>query len=380
MSWTRQTYLAMTLDPLHVGTGGYRLGRVDNAIVREPGTNMPKVPGTTLSGAARSYAAMRFGKIRCAGQGQPRRDRPDSGHCGQRTCPICYTFGHTVGQGSYEGTVSLYDARIVFFPVATMLGPTWVSTERILTGLGFTITPEGRPEDVADAAGVLRAAGGLDVARRQDGTGALNLGWLMLDVGAQKVKLQAPAPFQGAPELSEILDRAVLVNDGLLAQIVNSNLEVRTSVSINPETGAAQTGALFTYEAVPRATILAFDVVEDNYQEFPSMQALEKWQALTEDQKSRLGLVNNEIADSLNRYREYGVSWRHPRDVALAGLELARVLGLGGMGTRGFGRLALLGDPVEEAVGAQPTAGAGRSVWRCAPTWISLPRSARRRS
>ena len=32
----KRTYLLLTADPLHVGAGGYRLGRVDNAIVREP--------------------------------------------------------------------------------------------------------------------------------------------------------------------------------------------------------------------------------------------------------------------------------------------------------------------------------------------------------
>ena len=49
--------------------------------------------------------------------------------------------------------------------------------------------------------------------------------------------------------------RLVLVDDGLFCQIVNSNLEVRTSVSIDPITGAAKEGALFTYEALPRASL-----------------------------------------------------------------------------------------------------------------------------
>ena len=44
---------ALALDPIHVGTGGMRLGRVDLSIVREPGTNIPKIPGTSLAGAAR---------------------------------------------------------------------------------------------------------------------------------------------------------------------------------------------------------------------------------------------------------------------------------------------------------------------------------------
>jgi CRISPR-associated protein Cmr4 len=46
--YTHQRFAFMTLDPVHIGTGGYRLGRVDNTIVREPGTNLPKIPGTSL--------------------------------------------------------------------------------------------------------------------------------------------------------------------------------------------------------------------------------------------------------------------------------------------------------------------------------------------
>ena len=50
---TQQRYVLMCLDPLHVGTGGTRLGRVDMDIVREPGTRLPKIPGTSLGGAIR---------------------------------------------------------------------------------------------------------------------------------------------------------------------------------------------------------------------------------------------------------------------------------------------------------------------------------------
>src|SRR5208282_214039 len=55
--------------------------------------------------------------------------------------------------------------------------------------------------------------------------------------------------------------RSVLVPDELFGTLVNDNLEVRTLVSIDPETGAAEDGALFTYEAIPRSTLLWFDVV-----------------------------------------------------------------------------------------------------------------------
>jgi len=342
----------MTLDPLHVGTGGYRLGRVDNAIVREPGTNLPKIPGTTLAGAARYYAAMRYEKTCCAGQGQPGPGR--EGHCGKRTCPICYTFGHTVGQGSYVGAVSLFDARILLFPVTTMSGPAWVAIEKALTDLGFEVQPNGpqapsgsQPPEAAPAT-TARAAIGLNVARCEDGTGALNLGWLLLDVAAERPTIRAPAEWQGT-ELDSVLPRIVLVEPELLAQIVNSNLEVRTSVSIDPGTGAALAGALFTYEALPRATLLVFDVVEDNYSQGVSWPVTRKVRREEREVDGRTKVTYHD-----NDGEPLGDTWNCPRDVAKAGLELARTLGIGGMGTRGFGRLALVGRPKEEVIGAAP--------------------------
>lgn len=352
MSWIRQTCLAMTLDPLHVGTGAYRLGRVDNAIVREPGTNLPKIPGTTLAGAARSYAAMRYEKTCCAGQGQPGAGR--EGHCGKRTCPICYTFGHTVGQGSYVGAASLFDAQILLFPVTTMTGPAWVATEKALTDLGFTVTAQpGSPSTEAAPATTARSAIGLNVARREDGTGVLNLGWLLLDVTAERPTIQAPSEWRNT-ELGEVLPRIVLVEQELLPQIVNSNLEVRTSVSIDPRTGAAQPGALFTYEALPRGTFLVFDVVEDNYSQGVPWPVTHKVRREEREVNGRTEVIYHE-----NNGEPLGDTWRHPCDVARAGLELARTLGIGGMGTRGFGRLALVGSPKEEVIGAVPASVAG---------------------
>ena len=88
--------------------------------------------------------------------------------------------------------------------------------------------------------------------------------------------------------------------------VVNSNLEVRTSVSINFETGAAEKGALFTYEAIPRGCLLSFDTVVDKYR-----------------------CSDNISADWL-------------RNIVESGLALFEVMGLGGMNTRGFGRMKVL--------------------------------------
>nr|WP_322494587.1 RAMP superfamily CRISPR-associated protein [Chloroflexus sp.] len=141
-TYKRQRFLFMTTDPVHIGAGGYRLGRVDNSIVREPGTRIPKIPGTSLHGAARSYAAQLYGTPEAAGQSQDKVDNPDKN-------PVCYTFGYlkktrrngdeedTVG---YSGVVNVFDAQVLLFPVHSMAGPVWVSTVSRLNDAGFGVS------------------------------------------------------------------------------------------------------------------------------------------------------------------------------------------------------------------------------------------------
>lgn len=310
MGYYKQTYLWMTLDPVHIGTGGYRLGRVDLSIAREPGTNLPKVPGTSLSGAARSYAAMRYDSIQCAGQG---------GHCGNPECPVCYAFGSlSVREGedqrAYAGTINIFDAHLLLFPVYSMAGPVWVTCPERLRLAGLRATDdEGQPIDLERD----RIAIGNAIQAPQN---QLNLGWLLLESNGQTLTLEGvPSEWQ-AQEWTAVVDRTVLVSDKLFGQVVNANLEVRTSVSINPQTGAAEEGALFTYEAIPRATFMVSEVVEDDFRE------------------RRFTATETTATDRDMQ----GVRWTRPLDVAEAGLETIEWLGVGGMGTRGFGRMRIV--------------------------------------
>ena len=93
----------------------------------------------------------------------------------------------------------------------------------------------------------------------------------------------------------------MVVHDNLFPAIVNSNLETRTSVSIDFETGAAADGALFTYEATPRGTLFRGQVDLDDGR-FPELAP------------TALPLLEK-------------------------ALGLACTLGLGAMTTRGFGRM-----------------------------------------
>jgi len=230
-------YYAMALDPIHVGTGGYRLGRVDLSIVREPGTNLPKLPGTSLSGTCRAYAAMVTGRYNwtengkpgsCAGQGQEDTQNNKAGHCGKHTCPVCIAFGFARNASGFQGLAQFADVHLLFFPVHSLAGQVWATCPAVLQGAGLADTNFSEP-----AENQIRLGIALTVSQNR-----LNLGWLMLKTESTPFQLDNP----GLPIPNEITRHSVLVPNKLFAQIVNDNLEVRTSVSINPETGAAEEG------------------------------------------------------------------------------------------------------------------------------------------
>jgi CRISPR-associated protein Cmr4 len=309
-------FFFLTQEPVHIGAGGYRLGRVDMTICREPGTNLPKIPGTSLAGAARSYAAQRYGKPEASGQ------HLDLKH--KAGCPIIYTFGTaSKNEAGVAGTVSVGDARLLFFPVQSMAGPVWVTTTELLEGAGFT----GVRATVDDA--------GIISSTLADWKEPLNLSWLRLDT-PKPLTLTPPDALKDEKCYQAISARLVAISPKLFSQIVNNNLEVRTSVSINPETGAAEEHMLFTYEAIPRGTWLVSEAVEDNYRPlaFPAVDKCFR----NSDHKENSG-------ESL------GESWSQPLDVLKAGLRMIEYLGVGGMGTRGFGRMKLLAEAVTVVVG-----------------------------
>ena len=303
--------IALAVDPVHVGTGGARLGRVDLTIVRDPVTRVPKIPGSSLAGVYRAYGAMALSKYpRCAGLGQP-DERGQDGHCGQADCPICTVFGFARGRGGgFAGLAGFSDAQVLLFPVATRQGPLWVTCPGALR----FITCELDDRELEDA-----------LYRSCSSPQPLNLGWLRFEVKkhdkaervAQKLeKLQLP---------DYIRQRWGILSDKLFSHVVNSNLEVRTSVSIDPKTGAAEEGALFSYEALPRATVLVWEIICKNPAHFRVGEKLPKPENLD-------GVYN--IAAEAHPYLEQ--------------------LGIGGMGTRGMGRLRVLSPPRPSSLGDRP--------------------------
>jgi CRISPR-associated protein Cmr4 len=317
-------YLAV--EPIHVGAGGYRLGRVDMTIAREPGTNLPKIPGTSLAGAARSYAAMLYGKPWAAGQ------HTKVPLALKKNCPIMYTFGTTSdnGDSGQAGAVSFGDARILLFPVYSRLGPLWVTTRELLESVGVKGIPAVPTEGILTT---IQKDQGPAPAGQGPGL-PLNLGFLAF----QEVSWALEVDVANLSLPAEIAGRIVVVASQHFGHIVNSNLEVRTSVSIDPERGAAADGALFTYEAIPRGTVVFHEVVVDDYQ-------LIHGKSIHIEKKFKGGIQKIDNKDVLQGEDNAGDPigpWKSPIEVAKAGLRLMHQLGVGGMGTRGFGRLQML--------------------------------------
>ena len=325
-----QTYFAIALDPIHVGTGGYRLGRVDLSIIREPGTNLPKIPGTSISGVARTYTAMHpnINKYRwkrnnveymCAGKGGDFGEK----HCGdpQPACPVCIPFGFSKAGNSFQGLAQFGDARILFFPIYSLMGPVWITNPEVLEEVGARGIPSIDNKKFIPLNIKIDQNYYLSEAKGKE---RLNFGWLMLqsqNINGVEIDFSNNGEFKKiAPKLKFILQRLVLLPMNLFTHVVNTNLEVRTSVSIDPATGAAEEGALFTYEAIPRSTVFWFTVVYNDPRNF----RIEGKEIKKED---------GSLAD---------IDW--VKQNVEKGFSYFKYLGIGGMGTRGMGRLWILNN------------------------------------
>ncbi len=295
-----RNYWAIALEPVHVGTGGERMGRVDLTVLRDPVLEVPKIPGTSISGALKFFADL---NLRDKGIKMP-ADKPCASTAGDKNCtarnacPICCAFGYTDdATESRQGILKFTDAALFAFPVPTMKGPVWVTTKPILhdvlgVGNGIDIDMEQ-----------IKIPMGSVVSPVEN---KLNLGWLYLDtapdssltIGTQK----------GLPE--GVGSRLLVLPTWLFSHVVNDNMEVRTSVSIDPKTGAASDKALFTYEAVPRGAIFAMSIVADDFGN--------QWPGVNWNGKDSIKPI-----DMLSTCAFPGI----------------RTVGFGGMTTRGFGRM-----------------------------------------
>lgn len=256
---------AKTLDPIHIGAGGYKLGRVDNTIVREPATDLPKIPGTAIAGVTRYFAEI----------------INENSKDNSKKIDIEKIFGTE----EQKGKLRFYDGQIILFPVYSSVGTIWITTKDLFE-YWLKIPDVVKKEDKAYA-----------IKGIEEDNKTLNLGWILIEVEDPDKEITI------SEELNKFVKRIVVVPEKLFSTLVNDNLEVRTSVKIDKTTGTAADGGLFTYEAIPRGTIIGFEIGYNMKNE-------------------EIAELNKEMGEKIKRY--------------------FRLLGIGGMGTRGFGRLEII--------------------------------------
>lgn len=295
-------FVATALDPLHIGTGGQRLGRVDLTVVRETVTGVPKIPGTSISGAVKFYLdlALRSSGEKteiCASTAGNFLENHD-----RSKCPVCTLFGFTTQKLSAQGIAQFSDGILLAYPVNTLTGPVWITTAprlNSLCGIGNGVD-DLNDEYMPVSPEVIAKNSPAELGK------SLNFGWVLL-------KQSEAAPLNYFDELISVgleqkyAERMIIVSEWLFAQLVNSNMEVRTSVVIDPETGAASQKGLFTYEAVARGALFCLDITVSDYKN--------GWEGV-------------ETSST-------------PMEVLRRAFPGLRAVGMGGMTSRGFGRLAL---------------------------------------
>ncbi|MCL6471978.1 MAG: hypothetical protein K6T91_04120, partial [Firmicutes bacterium] len=135
------------------------------------------------------------------------------------------------GTDSKQGMLRFYDAEILLFPVASINGTVWIMTRSLLekwfknnggAGNGAAVEiPEEAGKD--DKAYIIKWDNG-EVPKQP-----INLGWLLLEVGGVTNATNG-TNITIDENIKNIAKRIVIVSDRLFSQIINDNLEVRTSV------------------------------------------------------------------------------------------------------------------------------------------------------
>lgn len=281
---------ARAIDPIHIGAGGYRLGLVDNTIVRDPATDVPKIPGSSIAGVMREYYTIHLMEKVCTSG-----DEAEKRKCAEEEAKMIF------GSENKKGTLRFYDGQIIFFPVSSEQGVVWITTTELMEYWFDNINDDDDnkiniPQKVCNKVHVVKGI--------ENDISYLNLGWLLIET--EKVQ-QDGAKCIALPKVIDNWARKIIVvPEKFFSHVVNDNLEIRTSVKIDPSTGTAEPRKLFTYEAISRGTVLGFEIGADKGADV-------------------IGILNQ-----VNPYFKF--------------------IGMGGMGTRGFGRLELFYDGKKDEI------------------------------
>ncbi len=228
-------------SPLHAGTG-QSAAAVDLPIARDRATNYPLLPGSSIKGTLRASA--RGGKSELKGDNWLRAFGPE-----------------TANASDHAGDLAFSDARLLLLPVRSICGTfAWVTSPYLLACFardarlaGLPRLPD-LPEPPSHAA---RVTG--DSMLPVSGGGKVILEEFDLTVERDDTWAQAIAPLvfpDDAAWQKLLVRRFCVVHDDTMAFLAEHGTEITTRVSIDPMTGTAKRGQLWTEEHLPAETVL----------------------------------------------------------------------------------------------------------------------------
>jgi CRISPR-associated protein Cmr4 len=232
-----------TETPLHAGSGT-SLGIVDLPIQRERTTGYPMIQASGLKGCLRDIASGDSQKVEIA-------FGPDT---------------HTQRASDHAGALSVGDARILLFPVRSLMGVfAWVTSQNVLarfkreaemTGLSVSWNPIGPADDgtaiVVDGS-ILKGNGKVVLeefaftAQTHNGVKAI-ADWLKQNA--------LPAGNEYNYWRDTLEKRLVILPENAFRDFVQLSTEVIARVRIDDEKKTVATGALWTEEHLPSETLL----------------------------------------------------------------------------------------------------------------------------
>lgn len=234
-----------TESPLHAGTGS-SVSTVDLPIQRERATQFPIVQGSGVKGALRSQA--------------------------KDASKVSEVFGpETDSASDHAGAISVGEARIVLFPVRSLVGVfAYVTSPLALARLGRDLKAVGAnnlpdlnfdtlKDEEALTSGAAVDAGGSVVLEEFAFNAKTDS---KLTKAAQWLAVNAfPADPAYQYWHSKVQSSLVLLPDNAFRDFVTNSTEITTHVKINIETKTVQDGALWTSESLPPDALLASHVV-----------------------------------------------------------------------------------------------------------------------
>lgn len=234
-----------TLTPTHPGSGT-ELSYVDMPIQREIHTGFPKIEAATLKGCIRNEVTVR--------------------HKGKEG-EVNQLFGAS-GGGDFASALSFSDARLLFFPVKSVLGVfAWVTCPLALERFAEECKMIGCKGEFP---GINKLSGGTAyiadkntcrlIQSIQDKSKIMLEDYTFLAAYDHSFKEMVEAIQKLLPK-SQLLnnsftERAICLSDDDFTDFVQHSTEVNARIRVNATTGTAADNALFTEEMLPSDCIL----------------------------------------------------------------------------------------------------------------------------